>query len=97
MLLAVVFVYMICQPWEPLRRILEHLYGHHVPCFGHYFYFTELSSLSTALNSGINFFLFCVFGSKFRAVLARIFGCKPDEENVLKVTVSNNSTASTSM
>ena len=50
MLLAVVFVYMICQPWEPLRRIMEHLYGHQIPCFSHYFYFTELSSLSTALK-----------------------------------------------
>ena len=75
MLLSVVFVYMICQPWEPLRRILEHLFGYPVPCFSPYFYFTEISSLSTALNSGVNFFLFCAFGSKFRRVLKNVFFC----------------------
>ena len=63
MLLGVVFVYMI---YQPLRRIMEHLYGQFVPCYNHQFYLVEMASFSTVLNSGVNFVLFCVFGFKFR-------------------------------
>ena len=95
MLLAVVFVYMICQPWEPLRRIMEHLHGQFVPCYNHQFYLGEMASFSTALNSGVNFALFCLFGSKFRNVLSE-FCHKKNPEEALDISVySAGSTSST--
>ena len=87
MLLAVVFVYMICQPWEPLRRIMEHLHGQFVPCYNRQFYLGEMASFSTALNSGVNFVLFCVFGSKFCNVLWK-FCHKKNTEEALEIYAS---------
>ena len=91
MLLAVVFVYMICQPWEPLRRIAEHLFGAIVPCYTTQFYLGEMASFSAALNSGVNFLLFCLFGSKFRDALVGMFGPRQKNEDSPEANVSSDS------
>lgn len=77
-LIVVVLVFMACQPWEPVRRILESIYGFQ-GCGHAYFYYEEFPSLSFAVNSAANFVIYCLLGSKFRAVLRRKFGCTKND------------------
>ena len=85
---------MICQPWEPLRRLMEHIYGRKVICFSSKFYVTEITSIATVLNPAAHFYLFCAFGSKFRNILREIF-C--NKRNVGEETSGNSGTTGTTI
>ena len=77
-LVIVVFVFIICQLMNPIRRFLVTVYplAAQRGCGTVYFYFVPLSSLCVTFSSGINFFIFCVCGRRFRSRLRNLF-CRP--------------------
>lgn len=75
-LIVIVSIFMICQPWEPIRRIMETTLKSQPGCGHFYFFYEELPSLSFAVNSAANFAVYCLMGSKFRQLLKSTFGCR---------------------
>ena len=92
-LIVIVIVFIACQPWEPVRRILEHHYGFQ-GCGHGYFIFEEFPSLSFAVNSAANIIIYYMLGSKFRILLRRRFGYKTPD-NGLDDSNSRNLTQNT--
>ena len=69
MLIVVIIICIVCQPWEPIRRIMEALLDRQPGCGHYYFYYEEFPSLSFAINSAANFVVYCLLGSRFRTAL----------------------------
>ena len=95
-LIAVVVTSLICRPWEPVRRVIEAILGTQPGCGHYYYYYEEIPSLTSALNSSANFILYCLFGKRFPDTLKEIFGIrKADREVELKSvsTAVSNGTA----
>ena len=74
-LLVVVIVCMACQPWEPARRIIEAALDGQQGCAHFYFFYEEFPSISFAINSAANFYIYCVCGSKFRQCIRESLRC----------------------
>ena len=95
-LIAVVVTSLICRPWEPVRRVIEAILGTQPGCGHYYYYYEEIPSLTSALNSSANFVLYCLFGKRFPNTLKEICGIrKADREVELKSfsTAVSNGTA----
>ena len=75
MLIAVIVVFMICQVPSIADNIFMATLSQELQLSPVYVKFTCISSLMVIMNSAINFYLYCVFGKKFRRVFCRIF-CK---------------------
>ena len=82
-LIVIVLVFLICQIWEPIRKILESFWPNPQDreCGSVYFYYTELPSLASVVNSSVNFIIYCLLGRKFRESLMKTFGCGGKEDS----------------
>ncbi|XP_074645239.1 FMRFamide receptor-like [Tubulanus polymorphus] len=74
MVIVVVIVFLVCQ----LPALIDNIFVAIVSMadlHAHWFFtrFTTVSNLLVAINSAINFLLYCVFGNKFRRVFLQIF------------------------
>lgn len=66
-LLIVVITYMVCQVFNPVRRVLHDFTPekeHH--CGYPYFYYRHISTALVAFNSTVNFFIYFIGGKRFR-------------------------------
>ena len=75
MLLIVLLVVFLTKPLEPLRRIMEKLYGGEKGCGHAYFYATEWFNTIGAFNSACNFYIFCLFSDKIWKVTKSVILC----------------------
>lgn len=66
-LISVVIIFMICQLTTPMRRLIVAIVDeNHLGCGYFYFYYRPVGSFFPALNSAVNFLLYCLFGRRFR-------------------------------
>lgn len=66
-LLAVIIVYMICNVFNPIRRLLVAvLDADDQRCGSFYYFYQPFAPLMTAFNASINFFIYCLGGRRFR-------------------------------
>lgn len=72
MLVMTVVIYLLTQPWEPIRRILELAYDGQQGCGHVYFYFTPLANVLGAVNSACNFYVFCLFSKRVRSLAYKV-------------------------
>ena len=74
-LVIVVLIFIVCQLTNPIRRLLAIVYplSSQNGCGTVYFYYTPISSLFVTFSSGINFFIFCLCGRRFRSRLKTLF------------------------
>ena len=76
MLLVVVFVFMICQLTNPIRRTIASTVGTAEPCWSLYFHWREINAITTMVNSATNFVIYCLLGRQFRNRLVEtVLGC----------------------
>ena len=75
MLISVVVVFMICQVPSIADNILMVTLSQETLYSPPFVKITTISNLMVITNSAINFYVYCVFGKKFRRVFCRIF-CK---------------------
>ncbi len=75
MLISVIVVFMICQVPSIADNIFMVTLSEEQLMSPVYVKITCISNLMVIMNSAINFYLYCVFGYKFRSVFCRIF-CK---------------------
>lgn len=77
-LIVVIFVFIICQVMNPLRRaVLAITPPENRGCNSFYFYISPLSGVSILANSAMNFVLYCICGRRFRRDLLKILRIKP--------------------
>ena len=93
MLIVVVIICIVCQPWEPVRRIMEALLGRQPSCPHYYFYYEEFPSLSFAINSAANFVVYCLLGSKFRRALKQSLCFTSKKQNETNTGNTNTNTS----
>ena len=60
-LIALVVTSLVCRPWEPVRRLIVAILKKEPGCGHYYFYYEEFSAMTAALNSSVNFILYCLF------------------------------------
>lgn len=73
MLISVIVVFMICQLPSMADNIFMVTLSKEVLYSPVFVRITVISNLMVITNSAINFYLYCVFGKKFRRVFCRIF------------------------
>lgn len=77
-LIIIDIVFIICQSFTAIRRILVwvyHPYVAHIKCGGKAFYFGPLEMISLMVNSSANFFIFIICAQGFRKKLVSFY-CK---------------------
>ena len=83
-LVTIVLVFLFCQIWEPVRKVLETYWPNPQDrsCGTFYFFYTEFSTFFSTFNSSINFLIYCLLGKKFRVTLRKMISCtgKQSEE-----------------
>jgi hypothetical protein len=78
MLLSVVIVFLVCQ----ILPIVDNFYHFLNMNQGTSTLISTMACLLVIVNSAINFYLYCVFGRKFRQVFCLMFcRCRPSEQN----------------
>ena len=93
-LVAVVVASLVCRPWEPVRRVLVAILKDEPGCGHYYFYFEEFPSLTSAVNSSINFMLYCMFLKRFPHILKEIFRIEKRTQDVCNSVATTVSTLS---
>ena len=92
MLISVVVVFLLCQvpsiPDNIFMAILPQEQQNTLP----YITLTSISQVLSILNSAVNFYLYCVFGNKFRRVFLQIY-CPCLVKNKLQHGTSDNQTS----
>lgn len=73
MLISVVVVFLICQVPSIVDNIFNATLSMDVLLEAPFVKLTTISNLMVIINSACNFYLYCVFGRKFRRVFCRIF------------------------
>ncbi len=73
MLISVIVVFMICQVPSIVDNIFQAILDDAALMTSPFVKLTCISNLMVIMNSAINFYLYCVFGRKFRRVFCRIF------------------------
>ncbi|CAL8085397.1 unnamed protein product [Orchesella dallaii] len=74
MLFAVVVVFGFCYSFEFIRRIMNYISPEYMTQWKHYDYpINHLADIFYVLNSSVNFLIYCLLGSTFRAVFLKIF------------------------
>ena len=74
-LIVVDIVFIICQTFNPLRRLLDFLEIDYRSCWSAYSYFRPLTGMFIVFNSAINFVVFCLCAKGFRSqVFERVCG-----------------------
>uniref|UniRef100_X2A7W7 G-protein coupled receptors family 1 profile domain-containing protein n=1 Tax=Capitella teleta TaxID=283909 RepID=X2A7W7_CAPTE len=80
-LVVIVIVFIVCQSFAPVRRVLQWLYDPYSTaqmCGQELFYFAPFEILSVLFNSSANFFIFVLCARGFRK---KVFGfCKRDAQ-----------------
>ena len=73
-LVVIVVIFLICQTFNPIRRILEtSLDEQYLDCGSVYFYYTPLVVVAVNFNSSINFVVYVLCGKRFRSNVTRLF------------------------
>lgn len=73
-LVAVVAIFVICQLFNPVRRVWEAMTEpEDRECGSRYFYFSPLVLLAVVFNSSINFVVYVICGRRFRRRLLNMF------------------------
>ena len=84
----IVVIHIITQPWEPIRRLLSEKLLLDSSC-GHFlFYFDEIPSLMAVVNSAVNFAVYCFVGSRFRRICKDICCCRKKASQSARSTTS---------
>ncbi len=81
-LVSVVVLYLLCQPWEPVRRVIEAVYPGQPQCGQLRFYFDELPALLSVVNSSLNFVIYVALGRQIRRMLWGLFRCSEERPAV---------------
>ncbi|ELT98169.1 hypothetical protein CAPTEDRAFT_208274 [Capitella teleta] len=74
--IAIVVLFVLCQSFSPIRRILMWIYDpylKHALCGGDLVYFSGVPHLALMLNSAANFLIYIVFAKGFRKKMAALF------------------------
>ncbi|ELU11654.1 hypothetical protein CAPTEDRAFT_218098 [Capitella teleta] len=86
--IAIVVIYVICQSFQPIRRILMWVYDPYmvsIDCGGELFYFSYEPHLALMFNSSANFGIYILFARGFRRKLilfiTRRNGVGPNDSN----------------
>ncbi|CAH1799914.1 unnamed protein product [Owenia fusiformis] len=74
-LIVVVIVFIVCQTPCFVNQFLW-LFRDPPRCGEVHYYYTRTSDMLAILNSSVNFFVYCLFGKKFRQTLANTFECR---------------------
>ena len=75
-LVAIVLVFMICQLANPVRRlVLALVTEEETKCGYFYFYLRTFTTCLVAVNSAVNFVVYCLCGRRFRAQFINIIKC----------------------
>ena len=89
MLISVIIVFLICQVPSIVDNILMATLSPDILQTAPLVKLTCISSLMVITNSAVNFYLYCVFGRKFRRVFCRIFcQCLPTTKRYLESETS---------
>ncbi|ODM91968.1 FMRFamide receptor, partial [Orchesella cincta] len=79
MLFAVVVVFGVCYTFEFIRRIMNFAWPEYMSQHEYYDYtINHLADILYVLNSSVNFFIYCLLGKSFRAVIVKVLnsvGC----------------------
>ncbi|ELT90742.1 hypothetical protein CAPTEDRAFT_187430 [Capitella teleta] len=73
--IAIVVIYVICQSFQPIRRILMWVYDpfpRSASCGGEVFYFSYMPNLALIMNSSANFGIYILFARGFRRKLIAV-------------------------
>ena len=73
MLISVIFVFMICQLPSIVDNVFVATLSQETLYQPIFVKITCVSNLMVILNSAVNFYIYCLFGKKFRRVFCRIF------------------------
>lgn len=82
-LMFVVFIFIICQSFAPMRQILilvHRPYSSAIQCGGPLFYFGPFDLISIIANSSANFFIFVVCARGFREKLMSLIRTKANNQ-----------------
>lgn len=93
-LIVVVIVFMICNTWEPIRRLIDELTDSKLnDCGGALYYGTSLKVVFSCFNSAVNIIIYSVFNKRFRKdfmkKIFRRYRVHPDESTHVRTTNAN--------
>ena len=76
-LMVIVAVFLVCQSFSPVRRVLMWVYDpflKYALCGGELFYFSTIPHMAIMFNSSANFVIYILFAKGFRRKIAVLFG-----------------------
>ncbi|KAK2169918.1 hypothetical protein LSH36_6g15043 [Paralvinella palmiformis] len=90
-LVIVVVIFIFCQLFNPIRRLLYVIYSpFNLGCGTPIFYFSSWAVIFVNLNSACNFFIFCLCSPGFRRQLKQIIAKRGQIEPLGLSTTGNN-------
>lgn len=92
-LVIVALVFMFCQTWEPIRRLVGLTKDPMSPCSKAYYYVSHTKSFFVTLNSSVNFLIYMCCGQGFKRQFTSRMACYRQAHNIAG-TGSNTTSSS---